>query len=357
MTASTVHSADATDNAYNLLATFLGWTVPDLVDALSASERGDYARFDVPKGDGRVRKLAEPAPKLKAMQRRLLDRWLNRAVVSPFAHGFVPGRSIATAARVHAPTAKAIVSADIRDAFPSTRKVRVRRAIEWHLGPTLKHSFPVADADVRAAAFDMLATACTFENALPQGAPTSGMLLNLVCGRLDRLVAMHVLAPWRERLPDLLYTRYADDLTFTASRPIPQEFVEELGKVVLRSGYELNRRKLEHYEAKCRDLLICGVRIHDGTLALPRQTLKRYRALFDHAIAHEPDSIPEDLRLRVFGTLGLLRMIYAACPISLERPLERLLHVHRSWLLRPSQSRLARTQQPRAKSLWVYDLA
>lgn len=153
-----------------------------------------YSRFTVPKRRGGVRTIEAPDDKLKALQRLILRRLLNPLPLPKAATGFVPGRSIVDNARPHTQMA-VVINIDLADFFPSITAGRIEatwRALGWG-----------AEAAV------VLTRICTTENHLPQGAPTSPALSNLVCRHLDARLAALV------EKRDGAYTRYADDLTIS----------------------------------------------------------------------------------------------------------------------------------------------
>lgn len=300
----------------------------------TAATGNGYRSWTVPRGDGRVRRIDEPVEHLKHVQSRVLDRILYRAPISPLAHGFVPGRSVVTNAQAHLPTATALLSVDLADAFPSTSWERVRRALTWGLGWFFRASYPRLDKAGRARLFEAVADLCCHRGALPQGAPTSGVLLNMACASLDRRCT-RLVRQNPDAVPDLRYTRYADDLTFTASRPIPDGFRHRVIHAVEVEGYRVNPRKVEHYAAADRDLVVCGVRLHDGGLTLPRATLRRYRALLFQALAYEPDAVPDEVKAYVHGALGFLTMVCPECPKPLEGLLHDVLRRHGAWVRPP----------------------
>ena len=82
--------------------------------------------------------------------------------------------------------------------------------------------------------------------------------------------------------------------------------------------------------------MICGVRLHQGGLALPQATLKRYRALLSNTAKMSPDEVDETKRGEVMGVLGYLRHLYPSCPAPLLKPLNALLHAH-PWLKLPKE--------------------
>ena len=129
-----------------------------------------YTNFFIPKKRGRNRLIRSPHEELKSVQRLILKRLLERLPCHPSVMGFRKGYSIVTNARSHLGS-KVILGVDIRDFFPSTRRKRIYtffRGLGWN----------------REAAL-ALTRLCTFKDGLPQGAPTSPVLSNLVNYPMD----------------------------------------------------------------------------------------------------------------------------------------------------------------------------
>lgn len=182
-----------------------------------------YRALRVPKRDGSMRAIDAPLPDLKALQRALLHAYLDGRYVHPAATGFRRGFSTADNARRHLGQ-QVVITADIQDFFATTTADRVR---DFY----------------RTAGWDETATAvltglCTLRGVLPQGAPTSPALSNLVNVSLDEaLTALVTRSGGR-------YSRYGDDLTFSwAGRRVPSEVETLVRAQVLAHGYQLNRKK------------------------------------------------------------------------------------------------------------------
>jgi RNA-directed DNA polymerase len=186
-----------------------------------------YRTFAIPKKTpGETREIKAPAPGLLRVQRLLL-RCLTAAFTTcdSAAHGFVSGRSVRTNAEPHVGR-RFVLNLDLKDFFPSTSVKRVVKVLQ--LTP-FELSKPVAH---------LVANLCCDQGSLPQGAPTSPLLTNVVCQRLDR--RLRQLA----RQHRCVYTRYADDLTFSSNRPAFREsFHAELNEILTSEGYQQNPHK------------------------------------------------------------------------------------------------------------------
>lgn len=186
-----------------------------------------YSTFQIPKRTrGEMRAIKAPDKGLRRIQRLLL-LCLTAAFTTcdEAAHGFVPGRSVLTNAQPHAGR-RFVLNLDLKDFFTNTHYGRVERVLQ--LAP-----FSLSPAVAR-----LVANLCCDLGSLPQGAPTSPLLTNAVCQRLDR--RLRQLAT-RHRAT---YTRYADDLTFSSQRPaFREQFHAELKVILGAEGYQENERK------------------------------------------------------------------------------------------------------------------
>lgn len=145
--------------------------------------------------------------------------------------GFVDGCSVATNATAHVGRAY-VLNIDLKDFFPSIKRRMVISSLRsLH-----------ADDDVAR----MIARLCTLspedggEDNLPQGAPTSPILSNIVCVALDcRLSGL-------AQRYGLTYTRYADDITFCSDHNVYREegtFWKTLQSIISESGFTINSKK------------------------------------------------------------------------------------------------------------------
>lgn len=158
-----------------------------------------YHEMEIPKKSGGMRKLSVPSVDLKYIQRWILDNILSNIHISEYANGFAEGKSIVTNAMGHI-GAECVINLDIKDFFPSVSYEQVFRIFRYY-GYTKQLSY-------------VLAKLCTYKGVLPQGSPASPYITNILCLKLDK------------RLSGLakkyvaVYTRYADDITFSGTRGI-----------------------------------------------------------------------------------------------------------------------------------------
>jgi RNA-directed DNA polymerase len=243
---------------------------------------------------GAVPRLLEPpTPLLRHVLRRLLDEVLVWVPVHPAAHGFVPGRSALSHARLHV-AADQVVTLDLRNFFTAVTAARVRglfstmgypdgvvrtlTGLVSHRTPAhvLGRMPPGGDSSTRH-----LLRARLRAPHLPQGAPTSPALANLACFVLDRRLAGYAAAAgWT-------YGRYADDLTFSgpASLAAPR-LVRVVSDIVPDEGFALHAGKTRVMRSSQRQQ-VTGIVVNTG-LAVPRGTEDRLRAVLHDARLRGP---------------------------------------------------------------------
>ncbi len=253
------HATEATvgdlASLLGLSATELGWFC-DLRRMNARAPEGPLRHYHyrwVEKRSAGYRLLETPKPRLKQLQRTIASRILSAVPPGPHAHGFVAGRSAKTYAEPHA-AQPLVLRLDLEDFFAS---VQSRAVMGVFQGAGWSHSAarclthlvcsdvpnPVVRDHPRAG----MSTAERFDSMkrlqlshLPQGAPTSPPLSNIVARRLDRRLA---------GLADSVayrYTRYADDLAFSGERRGQawiRSFLARIGAIVADEGFAIRHRK------------------------------------------------------------------------------------------------------------------
>lgn len=219
-----------------------------------------YREVLIPKKRGGQRRLMVPDEATKALQRCILRRLLSKLRVHPAAYGFVKGRSAIDNACRHAGQA-VVLTMDVIDFFPSTKAERIEayfRRVGWN-----------------AAAAALLTRLTTHEGGLPQGAPTSPALSNLVNFYADAQITKAV-----GRYKGT-YTRYADDIAVSFSLDYPKQLrkvTQRIRRILARSGYHLHAlRKLRVCRQHQRQV-VTGL-VVNAKANLPRKTRRWLRAV------------------------------------------------------------------------------
>lgn len=233
--------------------------------------REQYKTYRLPKSSGGSRLIAEPSAELKAIQAWILRSILDRLTVSAASKGFQKGSGICHNAAPHV-GAKTILSVDIEDFFPSIRAGRVFKV------------FRTVGYSVKGSA--MLTSLCTLNGSLPQGAPTSPKLANLVCWQLDRRLLGFV------GRRGITYTRYADDLTFSAySYTKLVHALTVIRQIVNSEGLRLNESKTR-ISGPSRRHRVTGLIVNEKSYGVGRETYRVLRSKL-HRLSRTPSSAPD----------------------------------------------------------------
>lgn len=196
-----------------------------------------YIEFDIPKKSGGFRHICAPTEDLKNVQRQLANvLWEHqKSIYEEFgikpniSHAFEKEKSILSNAKIHR-NKRLVVNIDLKDFFDSFHIGRVCGYFEKNKYFNLPHGAAVTIAQL----------AC-YQGRLPQGAPTSPIITNLICQVLD----MHLLSLAKSYRLD--YTRYADDMTFSTNDKSFlgkwDSFYNELEREIKKSGFLVNEAK------------------------------------------------------------------------------------------------------------------
>lgn len=270
-----------------------------------------YIRFKIPKKTGGERHISAPMPRLKAAQHWILVNILEKLELHGAAHGFRTSHSIVTNARPHVGS-EVIINFDLKNFFPSISYKRVKGLFQ---------SFGYSEA--AATIFGLLCTepeieeleldgktyfVAVTERHLPQGSPASPAITNLLCRRLDRRLT--------QMAGELgfVYTRYADDLTFSASGDSLQNICNVLRRtesIVAHEGLVINEEKTRILR-KNRQQEVTGIVVNEQ-LSISKKMLKRFRAALFQIEKDGPDSKrwgnSEDVIASIQGFANFVAMV------------------------------------------------
>ncbi|RYD31880.1 MAG: RNA-directed DNA polymerase, partial [Verrucomicrobiaceae bacterium] len=266
------------------IARVLGISVPRLrwlAFHSEASSVSHYIRFTIAKKSGGIRELAAPHRDMAAAQQWILTNILNVPPVRDCAHGFVRGRNVMTNAVPHV-RRDAVVNADLKDFFPTVTFPRVKGIFE-SLGYSPAAATVLAllctDSPRRLVEYEgeKLHTAAG-PRALPQGACTSPALSNMAARKLDaRLEGLARATGWT-------YTRYADDLTFSANGETASRcggLLQALRRLCAEEGFTVNEKKTRVQRPNSQQS-VTGVVVNQRP-NVPRTLRRRLRAILHQA--------------------------------------------------------------------------
>lgn len=217
-----------------------------------------YKSFHLLKKSGGVRIINAPREKIKTIQWKTLELIHEHyQIVKSPVHGFVKNKSIVTNAQQHTDK-NFIFNIDLEDFFPSIHFGRIK-------GIFLKKPFEFSH-DIAA----VLAHICSKDKILPQGAPTSPIISNLICRRLDG--DLQELA----RKYRATYTRYCDDITFSFSvkrlSDLPKQIVDlsisqanvgaELLTIIRKHDFKINSGKVR-LEGRSSRMQVTGLTVNE----------------------------------------------------------------------------------------------
>ena len=226
------------------IAKLLNIPFRELETLLEDSNR--YHEFSIAKNRGGKRVIYAPNEQLKEIQQQLLHLFEANYTVHRQAHGFVKGKDFVTNAEVHIGK-NYIFTFDIENFFPSIKRSVVINYFRTNLKMINHTSKTLADIVCHPAGF------------LPQGAPTSPMLSNLLLYQFDQ--NMDAIA----KKYKCTYTRYADDITFSTNAA---EFPRAIAKQTEDNQWQVN-------ETINAELKSYGLRIHPEKVHMQKPNRKK----------------------------------------------------------------------------------
>ncbi len=238
---------------------------PRLISAMEKHPERYYRIFQLRKRAGGERQIEAPRRFGK-----LVQRWINYYILPrdfpSYVTGFVERRNIFDNANVHVP-GKNLMVIDIEEFFPSI-KINKISAVFDGLG------FPTP-------ASLQLASLCSFQARLPQGAPTSPAIANVVFQEADAELNS-LAASWR-----CTYSRYADDLAFSGARRFSDDDARAVESVLVGHGFAINRSKSRRVGGGARQV-VTGLVVNRRAQP-PRWKRRMWRAMFHRASLHSEE--------------------------------------------------------------------
>ncbi|RHP92286.1 RNA-directed DNA polymerase [Eisenbergiella sp. OF01-20] len=225
-----------------------------------------YTIFEIPKKDScNTRKIYAPNYALKILQRWILENILYKIECSEYAFAFKRdmGSPLKKNALVHKEHVF-LLEMDLENFFHSIKRQRI-----VYLFSNLGYNVPISN---------WLANICTYEDILPQGSVTAPYLSNLVCLQLDKRIAKYC------SKRDIVYSRYADDITFSCSnKAVIKSIYGTIKKIIESEHFTINQKKTR-FIGKSSRKSVTGVIIDNDCIKAPKEYKRLVRCLIHRAI-------------------------------------------------------------------------
>lgn len=278
--------------------------------AVSGNLAGHYHRVQLPKKGSGTRNLSVPDGLLKAIQRRIVEVLLFPMPVSQYAKAYRFGSSTTRNAGPHVGK-KVVLKLDILHFFDSVRYSVVKDL-----------AFPreIYGENIRI----LLTMLCYFRDALPQGAPSSPAITNILLYDFDEETGR-----WcRDR--NIAYTRYCDDMTFSGDFR-PGEVTAFVRSKLKKLGFLLNEQKT-HVQRSFQQQRVTGIVVNEK-LSIPGEDRRKLRqelyycrkyGISGHLERRGISVAEEDYRQRLLGKVNYFLQVSPGDP---------MLMASRQWLL------------------------
>jgi RNA-directed DNA polymerase len=334
------------------LANAMGLTIKELsflTYSRKVSAVSHYKKFLLPKKSGGKRLISAPMPRLKKAQYWVLQNILEKVPVHAAAHGFLTGRSIVSNALPHLDKA-VVINTDVKDFFPSVTFRRVK-ALFCKLGYAEKMATILSLLCTEAVTEEAVLDGKKYfvhrgERVLPQGAPTSPAITNIMCFRLDKRL-QGVAQKY-----SFSYTRYADDITFSGAltEKHPSVIVWHIKKILQEEGFTMHREKVRVMQHTTRQE-VTGV-VVNKKLNISREKLKQFRALLHQLKKNGHGDIAwghGQLSSAITGYANFIKMVNPAKGLLFQQQISSIVQTdHWQFLLQQESARSAASNKSAA---------
>lgn len=260
--------------------------------AISNNSKKYYTKKYILKRDGTKRELLVPNSFLKNIQRNILNNVLYDLKVSEYATSYLKNKTIKDNAILHVGK-KVILKLDIKDFFRNITFEHLYIALPDYLFPP----------QIKV----LLIKLCTYDDYLPQGAPTSPMLSNLAMKSFDEYIGSYC------KNLNINYTRYCDDLTFSGDFDT-KKLKNKVASFLEQLGFNLNEKKTRVIKNSSRQT-VTGVVVNEklNTPKVYRKALRQeiYYINKYGLVSHleRKNIIDKNYMLKINGRLNYIKLI------------------------------------------------
>lgn len=242
-----------------------------------------YRLFSLEKKHEGFRHIESPYPKLKYIQRWINDNILSVLTVHDNVYSYLQGKSHIDNAKMHI-GCKQMLKLDLVNFFGHITISQIEKVfIECGYTKDLSNK---------------LAKICTYYYYLPQGAPTSPALSNIIFYELDCILYDI------SQSNGLIYTRYADDLCFSGDN-ISQYVVDNILSHLKSHGFSINDEKSRLLTGNQRKV-VTGLLVQSDTIRVPKKVRRKFRKDSYYLIKNGYDNLGNE---RFFNLLEVDELI------------------------------------------------
>jgi len=232
-----------------------------LIDYILTRKDSFYRNFKVKKKSGGYRNVNEPLNQLFSIQKEFSLFFLINRKNNDHSHGFELNKSIISNANKHV-NKKIVLNIDLENFFSNISSSRII--------DLLIENFNVSEIEAIKIA-DLL----TYKDSLPQGSPSSPIISNFICEKLD-----FELYKYCKRF-NITYTRYADDMSFSFSfNKLPKLHVQNIISIIEQNQFKINKKKYRYYHRNTRQI-VTGLVVNDK-VNVKREFYKNLRAVLNN---------------------------------------------------------------------------
>lgn len=266
---------------------------------VSAKPDDFYAITSIPKKSGGHRIISNPTKELKIVQRRIVRRILCKCEFPNYLFGSIRDeenpRDFVRNAQFHV-EAKEVMAFDIESFFPSIHPRFIKRVFKFLL------RFP---DDVS----DLLVSLVTLDGGLPQGAPTSSYLANLIFYDSEHKLVKTL------RSKGFSYSRLVDDITVSSKKALTgqeKNFIyTHVGKLLSEKKLSISKSKfsITNTSTAGKKTVVTGLVLENDIVKLPKPKIseigKEVYELSNRAIVSTTDQEYHQDFLRISGLVAL----------------------------------------------------
>lgn len=277
----------------------------DLVRIVNTAPKR-YKTFEIPKRNGGVREISQPARELKFIQRALVELLLRELPVHAAAKAYMPRTSIKDNANLHCGTGP-ILKMDFKYFFPSIK------GNDWTRYCSDHNVLDRTNANITANIFFRKAKG-EKHLKLSIGAPSSPILSNILMFEFDSILSGEAARR------GINYSRYADDLTFSGQRiGMLKDMVKEVRLAIRKTRYPkltVNEKKTVFITSASKRVVTGIVLANDGSTGIGREKRRLIRSQVHYALEQK---LSQEELVNLCGQLAFVNVAEPDFLVRLEK--------------------------------------